>query len=447
MDLNATSKSLEQELDWLDKVITTVMARYFQSGDPLPDLPDPPALDHDTSRYATALKDARLDHDERLILILAMAPALRPEVLDPFLFRNPNIDRVFSEFAVRPNSDGAFIPTLGTALFLIADGALEKRLSALDHFAEGSRLVAGGFLAPLSLFGDAVQHQPLQVAQNFLSLMLTGTRHRPDFQTDFPAKRLTTKMTWEDLVLSDQTLHEIDEILAWIEHRTTLEQDPGIGRMIKPGYRSLFHGPPGTGKTLTATLLGQRTDRDVYRVDLSMVVSKWIGETEKNLARIFDVAEDLDAILFFDEADALFGKRTEVSQSHDRYANQEVSYILQRVEDFDGVIILASNFKSNIDAAFARRFQSMIRFDLPRPQERLRLWAAVFPDADLLAADVHLDELANGFELSGGAIVNAARYAYLARLRSRAKTISRAEIRNGVTRELQKMGKIAGADE
>ncbi|WP_299843939.1 ATP-binding protein [uncultured Roseovarius sp.] len=277
--------------------------------------------------------------------------------------------------------------------------------------------------------------------------MLTGTRHRPDFQADFPAKRLTTKMTWEDLILTDRTRHEVGEILAWIEHGEVLERDAGIGRLIKPGYRSLFHGPPGTGKTLTATLLGQRTDRDVYRVDLSMVVSKWIGETEKNLAQIFDQAEGQNWILFFDEADALFGKRTEVSQSHDRYANQEVSYILQRIEDFDGVIILASNFKSNIDSAFARRFQSMIRFELPRPPERLRLWKAAFPDRSLLATDVDLEELAKGFELSGGAIVNAARYAYLARLRNQQKTISRAEIRTGITRELQKMGKIAGVNE
>ena len=447
MDLNATSKTLTRELDWLDKVIETVIARHFQSEEKPPDAPKPPSLQKDRSDYAKAIKQGALDETDRLILILAMAPTLRAEVLDPFLFRNPNIDRIFTEFSARPNGDGTFVPTLGTAQFLIGGGALEKRLSALEYFQNGSRLVAGGFLMPLNLFGEAKQHQPLHVVQNFLSLMLTGTRHRPDFQADFPAKRLKTKMTWEDLILTGRTRHEVGEILAWIEHGEVLERDDGIGRLIKPGYRSLFHGPPGTGKTLTATLLGQRTDRDVYRVDLSMVVSKWIGETEKNLALIFDQAEGQNWILFFDEADALFGKRTEVSQSHDRYANQEVSYILQRIEDFDGVIILASNFKSNIDSAFARRFQSMIRFELPRPPERLRLWKAAFPDRSLLATDVDLEGLAKGFELSGGAIVNAARYAYLARLRNQQKTISRAEIRTGITRELQKMGKIAGANE
>ena len=131
----------------------------------------------------------------------------------------------------------------------------------------------------------------------------------------------------------------------------------------------LFHGPPGTGKTLTAGLLGKIAQKDVYRIDLSMVISKYIGETEKNLARLFDKAERKDWILFFDEADSLFGKRGQVKDAHDKYANQEVSYLLQRVEAYNGLVILASNFKNNIDEAFLRRFQSIIYFPLPAKEE------------------------------------------------------------------------------
>jgi len=131
-------------------------------------------------------------------------------------------------------------------------------------------------------------------------------------------------------------MEEVEEIKAWIEHRQTLMRDWGLEKQIKPGFRSLFYGPPGTGKTFTASLLGKSTGLDVYRIDLSLVVSKYIGETEKNLSTVFDQAERNDWILFFDEADALFGKRTQVSSSHDRYANQEVAYLLQRVEDFCG---------------------------------------------------------------------------------------------------------------
>jgi SpoVK/Ycf46/Vps4 family AAA+-type ATPase len=173
---------------------------------------------------------------------------------------------------------------------------------------------------------------------------------------NFPAQRITTEMEWKDLVLNEQTLAQIEELHAWINHSSTLLYDWGMKRQFKLGYRVLFYGPPGTGKTLTASLLGKYTGKDVYKIDLSMVVSKFIGETEKNLSSLFTKAESKDWILFFDEADALFSKRTNVRDAHDKYAHQEVSYLLQRVENYDGLVILSSNLKSNIDDAFIRRF-------------------------------------------------------------------------------------------
>ena len=151
--------------------------------------------------------------------------------------------------------------------------------------------------------------------------------------------------------------------------------DWGLGRRLRHGHRSLFYGPPGTGRTMTTCLLGQRLGRDVFRIALSAVVSKYIGETEKNLEGLFGRAENMNCILFFDEADAPFGKRTNVSDAHDRYANQEVAYLLQRVEDYDGLVILASNYSSNIDEAFMRRFQAVVHFPMPTQTERKRLWS------------------------------------------------------------------------
>ena len=139
-------------------------------------------------------------------------------------------------------------------------------------------------------------------------------------------------------------------------------------KVLKPGFKALFHGLPGTGKTLTAMLIGKKTGLDIYRVDLSQMVSKYIGETEKNLAKVFDKAEHKNWILFFDEGDALFGKRTNTKDAHDRYANQQVSYLLQRIEEYDGLVILATNLKNNIDDAFLRRFQSIIHFPMARTQ-------------------------------------------------------------------------------
>jgi SpoVK/Ycf46/Vps4 family AAA+-type ATPase len=192
-----------------------------------------------------------------------------------------------------------------------------------------------------------------------------------------PAERISTALDWADLVLPEATRHEVEEIRTWLEHRHRLPRGWQKGRNIKPGFRSLFHGPPGTGKTLTASLLGKTTGLDVYRVDLSLVVSTWIGEVEKNLGTVFDQAEAGDWILFFDEANALFGKRTQTTNANDRYSNQEVAYLLKRVEDHPGLVIFAANLKGNIDEAFTRRLQSIVYFPMPGPEERLRRGAGL----------------------------------------------------------------------
>jgi SpoVK/Ycf46/Vps4 family AAA+-type ATPase len=186
-------------------------------------------------------------------------------------------------------------------------------------------------------------------------------------------------------------------------------------------------------------------DIDVYRIDLSMVISKFIGETEKNLSRVFDRAENKDWILFFDEADALFGKRTEISDAHDRYANQEISYLLQRVEDFPGTVLLATNLKTNLDDAFMRRFQSVIHFPMPGKEERFRIWSTAMPSGVKLARDVNLEDVAGEFELSGASIVNTIQYCLLMSLETNDGTsdgtIDRNLIIRGIRKELQKEGK------
>ena len=185
----------------------------------------------------------------------------------------------------------------------------------------------------------------LQMDEEYVAKLTTGTVLKPQLGPNFPASLIETGLEWEDLVLKQKTISEIKEIEIWLKHNDVLMSDWGMQHKIKPGYRVMFHGPPGTGKTLTAGLLGKYTKKDVYRIDLSMVVSKYIGETEKNLSSLFDKALNKDWILFFDEADSIFGKRTNVRDAHDKYANQEVSYLLQRIEAHPGLVILASNFQ------------------------------------------------------------------------------------------------------
>jgi SpoVK/Ycf46/Vps4 family AAA+-type ATPase len=243
-------------------------------------------------------------------------------------------------------------------------------------------------------------------------------------------------------VLQEKTMDEIKEIEIWLKHNDTLLNNWGMKGKIKPGFRVLFHGPPGTGKTMTACLLGKYTNRDVYRIDLSMVVSKYIGETEKNLSRLFDKAANKDWILFFDEADSIFGKRTNVRDAHDKYANQEVSYLLQRIESHAGLVILASNLKSNIDASFTRRFNSMVEFENPGVAERLLLWKNYLPENVKLDKKISLREVAQKYDLAGANIVNAIHYAGLKTLENKSTTISQADFMSGIQKEYQKEGKM-----
>jgi len=280
------------------------------------------------------------------------------------------------------------------------------------------------------------------LSQEYVDLFTIGKVARPRFSMNFPAQLLETGLEWDDLVLHSDTLEQIKELEVWVKHGDTLLHDWEMHRKLKPGYRALFHGPPGTGKTLTASLLGKYTGKDVYRIDLSMMVSKFIGETEKNLSNLFSKAENKDWILFFDEADALFGKRTNVRDAHDKYANQEVSYLLQRVEHYNGLVILATNFKSNIDEAFSRRFQSIIYFPMPGTGERLRLWQKAFPEKIQLAQDINLPTFAQKYELTGAEIINVVQYACLRALDRDGEQILFTDLHDGIKKEFQKEGRI-----
>jgi SpoVK/Ycf46/Vps4 family AAA+-type ATPase len=249
-------------------------------------------------------------------------------------------------------------------------------------------------------------------------------------------------MDWDDLVLNPHTQRQIREIEHWIKHNDTLLYDWGMKNKIKPGYRALFYGPPGTGKTLTASLLGKHTGRDVFRIDLSRVVSKYIGETEKNLSRLLDKAEHKEWILFFDEADALFGKRTEIRDAHDKYANQEAAYLLQRIEAYNGLIILASNQRANIDDAFVRRFQTIIHFPMPKPEERYAIWKKTFPSQIQIDQDIDWRQIAARYELTGAGILNITHFCAVEALAEGTLKLSLKRLEEAIQREYVKEGKV-----
>ena len=258
------------------------------------------------------------------------------------------------------------------------------------------------------------------------------------------ARRVTVTQTWDDLVLPQDQLDTIAELMARVRGRSKVYEQWGFAAKVGKGLgvSALFSGPPGTGKTMVAALIARDLGLELYQVDMAKVVSKFIGETEKNLAALFDAAEAGHAVLLFDEADALFGKRTDVKSSNDRYANLETNYLLQRLETFTGICLLTSNHESNIDPAFQRRMSLHLRFEVPDTDERAKLWRAVLPAAAPVAAGVDFGSLARRYAMSGGYIKNAAlRAAFLAA--DEGSAITEAHLERAARVEYEGMGKLA----
>jgi len=257
------------------------------------------------------------------------------------------------------------------------------------------------------------------------------------------ARKIEPKYKWDDIVLPDDALSQLREICQQVAHRHRVLGEWGFNNKLSLGkaVNALFTGPSGTGKTMAAEIVANELGLDLYKIDLSGVVSKYIGETEKNLERIFTAAENANAILFFDEADALFGRRSEVRDSHDRYANIEISYLLQKMEQYEGIAILATNLRQNMDEAFLRRLAFIVQFPFPDEASRRRIWIGIWPAETPLADDVDLDLLARQFKLSGGNIKNIAlAAAFLAAEDGGAVRMQ--HLLQATRREYQKMGKV-----
>jgi len=371
-----------------------------------------------------------VDKNASVLLLIALAPYVYPHLFDDAsagILGDHNFPKIGG---TKGKNFRGFLPTGETAFFIISGDNPQKR-SDVQSLFQADHLFADKKVLWLETLpeGEPSLHGRLIMSQDYIEMLTNGKHATPHFSMSFPARRITTKLTWKDLVISNDLKEQIGELENWLSFNDQLVNDWGMGDRLKKGYRTLFYGPSGTGKTFTAGLLGNQVNKEVYKIDLSMVVSKYIGETEKNLELLFARAEDKGWILFFDEADALFGKRTNVKDAHDKYANQEVSYLLQRIEDYNGMVILATNMKNNIDDAFIRRFNSMLKFSLPDADQRAAIWKLSFPkkvrflkkyvpvgnneeaNPDHRREEVDVAEQVKKYQLTGGSIVNVVHYA------------------------------------
>ncbi len=465
----SNSDNLQQAFDYLRTIIKARASISLSKEDDGIDVPSLGYID-DGSLFAELIEKHQPNFYEYLLLVGALATEFAPAVFEEELVslrQHPEQLKRFAE--AHQHSSPFFVPSIESIVYLAAGDTMHHRLTALSCLHSEHWLFTENVLKKLDCFSGqsteksneqqtAIEANSLPLVQHTLCLhpeyrdkmlhnsaltrtngkLKKGTQNMPKL---IAVKTLSTAKQWSDLVLSKNTQKRIKDLIKAIEHSDTLQNEWNMAGKVMPGYRALFHGPSGTGKTLSASLLGKITDRPVQRVDLSQLVSKYIGETEKNLAKLFDQADDKNWILFFDEADALFGKRTSVKDSHDRYANQEVSYLLQRVEEFAGITILATNFKGNMDEAFIRRFNTIIPFELPSADLREKIWRANLPaqqcDKTLLA---NLNKLAS-YALSGGSIVNAIQHACLQAIAAK-RLVSIDDCSDGIALEMEKQGKV-----
>ncbi|WP_081431165.1 ATP-binding protein [Moorena bouillonii] len=335
--------------------------------------------------------------------------------------------------------------TLETKGIVLSDRDLD---TLANRFTLSSAQIAGAVTTACNqaLWRAAAEFEELPLNSTIkptLNDLLAAARDQSGSNLTELARKLNPKYSWQDIILPPDQLAQLKEICNQAKYRHIVYEKWGFHRKLSigKGLNVLFSGPPGTGKTMAAEVIANELQLELYKIDLSQVVSKYIGETEKNLNRIFMAAETANAILLFDEADALFGKRSEVRDAHDRYANIEVGYLLQKMEEYEGISILTTNLRQNLDEAFVRRLAFTVHFPSPDEASRRRIWEGIWTEEIPLSADVDFEFLARQFKLSGGNIKNIAlAAAFLAA--EAGSGVMMEHLLQGTRREYQKMGKV-----
>lgn len=402
--------ALQREYDWFNELFEKRCEEGKTEGVIIPPFWQlaPPPLPQE-GPYAHFTENRNLNATERVLLLAALEPHCQPlkllERMNRIKAEHPERFAMFSYYK-DPFSNN-YYPTLQTVLFLCAGKNNEDWRMCEQQILHHGKLIRDQIIVlrdpdDRGRLGMRM-NKIADLAPEYAEYMLHGQKPRPDFGRAFPARWVTTNLTWDHLVLSNTTKSEISDIMDWVSYgKDVIHRAQG---KINKSFPCLFYGPPGTGKSFTAKLIGKEYRKDVFRIDLSMIVSKYIGETEKNLAALFDRAEGKDWILFFDEADALFGKRTGISDSKDKWANLEMSYLLQRMEEYEGLCILATNLKHNLDPAMTRRFQALIHFPWPKPEERMEIWQKSIPPGFEYPDKISFTKLGK-YDLSGAGIAN-----------------------------------------
>ncbi|KOY86202.1 hypothetical protein AD998_08630 [bacterium 336/3] len=435
-NFTSNTQALEKELEWL---ITIIQARFKEiTEDKVIKFPNPPQLIQ-KSYYNAFLENVpeNLKTPVRLLLILSMAKALRPSVLELLHVNNPYTQKNYANFGII--AENSFVmPSVQTFLYLATGENIADRVFLGNFFNPDNIFLANNIIELRGQSKDLYQ-KTIHISDEYFEYFTTGNSYQYQYSEDFPATLYTTEENWDDLILPERTTFYLQDIFAWMRNYNTIVQDPTFKKFTK-GMKFLLHGEPGTGKSISVALFGKDFGKPVYRIDLSQVVSKWVGETSKNIGKIFDIARNKDWILFFDEGDALFGKRTENNSANDRYGNQEIAYLLQRIEDHKGIIFMATNKLPNMDKAFVRRFNVRVPFPIPDANTRYDIWCEAFKDLEL--GNVNFEYFAAKVDNTGASIRSFARYCKIWMLEKNMKHLNHDEVAGLLQTHLEHEGKI-----
>ncbi|ANQ50153.1 ATP-binding protein [Flammeovirga sp. MY04] len=384
-----------------------------------------------------------LSYEEELLIIIAYAWEYKPLIFEPFIkaFKDLKFKSIFGGYLEKERQ--FFIPSVQTVIKLLFHDEVERNDFYLKVIDPTYHLVKNGVIEWVDYIDTtkSIFNKGIRLSLSFQEYILGGGEPRLDHETDFPARLIDTKASFEDVVLNKKTKEDIEPFEKLLSIRPKLTEYPDLSSKINTNQIVVFTGSPGTGKSFTATTIGKKYGMPTYRLDISKVVSKYIGEFEKAMEKVFNRLDDHNCILFIDEADAIFSKRTEnVSDVKEKYANQEMSYLLQRIETFNGVVVLASNvqdIRSHVDKAMLRRISYIIEFPFPLEEERKVLWENAFPSQYTISSEL-ISDLARNYQLSGANIKSVSTQVLIELLADNVTDISFEKIEPALKREFFK---------
>lgn len=439
-----SAEVLHEEVKWVEKLLHKRIQLIQEEAEDAVIILEPPVGEYEDTPYLSFITKHNLSNELRLLMAMAITSATRPDVYSVLLEDSYQLKKKYNVFGgIVDRTNEQFRPTLKTFIYLvkgihpIESGELIS--SALYH----NPLTGLGVIDLESILPN--ENTPInfevKLTEEYFRVFSGVQNDDTVFGKDFPASKIESNFEWEDLILPQETLEEIEDAIAWIQFKDELYDNIEDKKRIKNGYPMLFHGPPGTGKTMAAGLIGKLCGLNVFQIDLSRLVSKYIGETEKNLGRLFDKAEDKNWILFFDEADSLFSKRGQVKDANDKYANQEMSFLLQRMEQFSGVTILTTNFVNNIDPAMTRRFQNKVFFPKPTAETLVKLWKKSLPKPFEYSPNLDWDTITKLYDITGANIANIVKFICIKCMKQKTTEVSGDILQKAVIKEYKKEGR------